>query len=114
MRTEVEVSPGGTLGDYVPFYFGIRSPMLFTYKNGNVTGKSENQDEIIYIVSSAEDVDAEGLAFAFSDGHPIVEPKAFYNDLAKLNEVDLALMTQRHWFDTDNDPDRKRRRQVLS
>lgn len=112
MMTTVEVAPGGTLGDYVPFYFGTRSPMLFTYKNGNVTGKPENQDEIIYLVSSVEYVAGRGLAFAFSDGHPIVEPKAFYNDLSKLNEVDLALMEQTYWFDTNSDPDRKRRRQA--
>jgi hypothetical protein len=33
-RTLVEVPPRGTLDKYVPFYFGTRSPMLFTYKNG--------------------------------------------------------------------------------
>jgi len=112
MRTRVEVDPEGTLGDYVPFYFGTRSPMLFTYKNGNVTGKHEDQDEIIYLVSSAEYVAEKGLAYAFSDGHPVVEPKAFYNDLGNLSEVDMPLMMQRDWFDTNSDPDRKRRRQA--
>ena len=65
MRTRVEVPPGGTLGDYVPFYFATCSPMLLTYIDGNVTGTPERQDEIIYLVSSIEYVSGQGLQFAF-------------------------------------------------
>lgn len=112
MGTPVEVSPGGTLGDYVPFYFGPRSPMMFTYHKGNVTGKPENLEDIVYLVSTAETVQQAGLSFVFTDGHPIKEPKAFFNDLADLHEVDLPLMKEKYWFDTDAYPDRKRRRQA--
>jgi ssDNA thymidine ADP-ribosyltransferase DarT-like protein len=112
LNTKVERAPGGTLGDYVPFYFGPRSPMLLTYKSGNVTGKPENQDEIIYFVTTAEAVAARGYRFVFTDGHPIKEPKAFFNNLADIDEVDLDLMTKKYWNDTDSDPDRKRRRQA--
>ncbi len=37
--------PRGTLHDYVPFYFGRKSPMLYTISMGNVPGAS--QDDII-------------------------------------------------------------------
>lgn len=111
-RTLVEVLPGETLDKYVPFYFGTRSPMLYTYKNGNVTGKIESQDEIVYFATTAETIVENGLLFAFTDGHPIREPKAFYNDLQDLKHVDLPLMKQTYWNDTDADPDRKRRRQA--
>jgi hypothetical protein len=110
--TSVEISPGGTLADYVPFYFGPRSPMLFAYKNGRVTGKPENQDDLIYFATYAEDIAKAPLKFAFTDGHPIREPKAFYNDLSDLKFVDLPLMKQTMWNDTDDDPDRMRRRQA--
>ena len=112
MRTPVEVPPGGTLGDYVPFYFAPCSPMLLAYKDGHVTGRHENQDEIIYLVSSAEHVAWRGLRFVFTDGHPIREPKAFFNNLDDLNEVDFSIMPGRYWFDTNSHPDRKRRRQA--
>ena len=112
MQTEVEVEPFGTLGDYVPFYFGTRSPMLYVYTKGYVTGKPEDTDDLIYLVSSAEAVSSSGLPFVFTDGHPIREPKAFFNDLADLHNVDMPLMTERMWTDTDADPDKKRRRQA--
>jgi hypothetical protein len=77
-----------------------------------VTGKPEDLNEIVYFVSSAERVADSGLAFTFTDGHPIVQPRFFYNDLADLGEVDHALMREKWWYDTDEYPDRKRRRQA--
>jgi hypothetical protein len=112
MRTPVEVPPGGTLADYVPFYFGTQSPMLLTYKDGNVTGTRENQDEIIYFATTVEHIVDRQLKYVFTDGHPVKEPKAFFNDVANLDQVDLRLMTQRDWYDTDSDNDRMRRRQA--
>jgi hypothetical protein len=112
MRTVVEISPGGTLGDYVPFYFATCSPMLLAYKDGCVTGRPENQDDIIYLVTSAEYIAGRGLTFVFTDGHPLTEPKAFFNKLGDLSEVDFSIMPGRYWFDTNTHPDRKRRRQA--
>jgi hypothetical protein len=86
--------------------------MMLTYKNGNVTGQREDLSELLYFVTAADDIAAAGLEFAFTDGHPIVEPRLFFNDLADLGEVDLALMTETWWYDTDEYPDRKRRRQA--
>jgi hypothetical protein len=86
--------------------------MLYAYKGGYVTGRPEDQDEIIYLATMAESVAGGGFRFAFTDGHPLREPKAFYNDLTHLNQVDLELMKATYWNDTNEDPDRKRRRQA--
>jgi hypothetical protein len=86
--------------------------MMLTYKNGNVTGKKEDLSELMYFVAAVQDIADAGLPFAFTDGHPIVEPRLFFNDLADLGEVDLALMEEKWWFDNDEYPDRKRRRQA--
>ncbi|MFL5911514.1 MAG: DarT ssDNA thymidine ADP-ribosyltransferase family protein [Gaiellaceae bacterium] len=85
MRTPVEVEPRGTLGDYVPFYFGTRSPMMYVYSKGYVTGQPENTDNLVYFVSRAEIISESPTPFAFSDGHPVREPKAFFNDLKDRN-----------------------------
>lgn len=111
-RTRVPCGPGGVLHDYVPFYFGPRSPMLYALKGGWVEGYSEGQAPIVHLCTSAEQVDADGLGYVFTNGHAIMVPSDFYSDLADLDCVDLPLMSAKYWFDTQSDPDRKRRRQA--
>ncbi len=36
----------------------------------------------------------------------------FYNDLHDLNQIDWHIMRSMYWHDTEDDPDRKRRRQA--
>ena len=111
-RTRVPVCRGGTLADYVPFYFGPRSPMLYAINAGAVEGCREGQAPILHLEGSASRIAAAELPFAFTDGHAVMTYSEFYDDLAELGNVDLALMNARYWNDTDADPDRKRRRQA--
>ncbi len=60
-RRRVPIGPGGTLDDYVPFYFAPRSPMLFSINGGFVEGYSDGQRSVIHLVSSAEVVSAAGM-----------------------------------------------------
>ena len=46
-----DVGPGGCVGDYVPWYFGPRSPMMFTLGKNNYEYK-QGFDEVVYLVSS--------------------------------------------------------------
>lgn len=108
----VPCGPGGVLHDYVPFYFGPRSPMLFTLSRGNVEGFAGGQQSIVHLVSTVQDVQASALRFVFTDGHGIMELTDFYDQLAQLDEIDWPLMRAHYWADTDDDPDRKRRRQA--
>jgi hypothetical protein len=56
----------GVVADYVPFYFGPRSPMLYTISRGNVEGYSEGQRPIVHLVASAEAVADAGASFIAS------------------------------------------------
>ena len=63
----IPCGPGGVIHDYVSFYFGPRSPMLYQLHTGMVNGYSEGQESLIYLVSNAQAVAKNGAGFAFSD-----------------------------------------------
>lgn len=111
-HTKVPCGPGGVLHDYVPFYFAPRSPMLYTIAHGNVEGFTGGQQSIVHLVSTAQAVREAGLGYVFTNGHAIMVMTDFYDDLADLTQVDWPLMKTPYWFDTVQDPDRKRRRQA--
>lgn len=111
-ETPVPCGPGGDIHDYVPFYFAPKSPMLYAIKMGNVEGCTAKQNDIIYLVSSPQRIQNEGVGFVFTDGHGIMEWSEFYDDLNDLSAIDWDIMKERYWSDTREDPDRKRRRQA--
>ncbi|MEW9585532.1 DUF4433 domain-containing protein [Paraburkholderia sp. DGU8] len=110
--TIVSCSEGGSLHDYVPFYFAPRSPMLFAIHRGNVAGYAQGQAPIVVLRVSLREVLDSNSRWAFTDGHPTVQPSDFYDDPADLDEVDWNVMSLTYWNDTNDDPDRKRRRQA--
>ena len=111
-QTRVHVGPRGNLCDYVPFYFAPRSPMLFVISQGLVPNYNGGQRGVIYLVSSCESVREAGLGFVFTDGHAVKRLTCQFDDLDKLSEIDWPLMQATYWNDTDQDGDRKRRRQA--
>ena len=108
----VPAGPGGTLADYVPFYFAPRSPMLFAIHRNQVAGYLGGQSAVVHLVSTAENVQAGGKAFVFTDGHADMAISSYFSDLANLTRVDWKIMKETYWNDTPSDGDRKRRRQA--
>ena len=112
-RIPVPCGAGGVLHDYVPFYFAPRSPMLYAIHNGRVAGYTQGQNPIIYLVAQAEIIKSEGIPFAFTDGHAVIQYTEFYDNLSVLeSSIDWAIMKDKYWADTPEDNDRKRRRQA--
>jgi ssDNA thymidine ADP-ribosyltransferase, DarT len=108
----VPVGPGGTIHDYVPFYFGYLSPMMLNLKTGRVVGYSEGQNPLIYFASSVQAIQDAGCRFVFSDGHGLARITAWFDHLDQLDEVDWEMVNQRYWTDNINDMDRQRRKQA--
>ena len=48
--------PGGSLSDYIPFYFGPRSPMLYQIAKGYEDIPKHPQENIVYLITSFEEV----------------------------------------------------------
>lgn len=47
-HTRISCGPGGTVHDYIPFYFGPLSPMMLNLKTGRVPGYDEGQEPFIF------------------------------------------------------------------
>lgn len=126
-RSTVRINKGtgGTLHDYVPFYFAPRSPMLDAIRRGNVSGCNEPQEAIAHFMSYAEAIDSARLSYVFTNGHAIMQPLEIFNSLADIDKIDWEILLEpplvgsyaKYWMDK-YDPgkpkwaDRKRRRQA--
>lgn len=108
----VTAGPGGVLHDYVPFYFGYRSVMLFQLKTGRVPGYSEGQRPLIHLVVHAQDVASHQLGFVFTDGHALANYTDFYERMDQLDEVDWSAVNLQYWTPTVDDPDRQTKKQA--
>lgn len=111
-KKQVPVSPHGCLADYVPFYFTRKSPMLLLIKNGKVNGFNGKQEEIIYLVSSVQEVVGLQLPFVFTDRHAVFEHAAFFNSEKDLHKLDWEIIQADYWANTEDDNQRKERKQA--
>jgi len=104
----VPISPGGTLADYVPFYFTPFSVMMKNIHSGWGVQQRHNE-EIVIVVSSLHHVKSIGLPFVFTNAHAYPNWTNFYSDLAQLKEIDWEIL-QRRDFSRDPDDPRKMER----
>lgn len=110
-HSRVPRGPGGVLLDYVPFYFGARSPMLLQLQTGRVEGYAEGQSPLVYLVASAEQIAAAGHRLVFYDGHALAALSQCFDDLAALDVLDWQAIDATRWTSAD-DPDLQRRKQA--
>lgn len=110
--TQVPCGPGGVLHDYVPYYFAPRSPMLYAIHKNRVEAYDEGQTPIVHLVSSVPQIQTTNHQFVFTDGHATMAFTHFFTEADDLDQIDWPLMRATYWHDTQQDPDRKRRRQA--
>lgn len=77
--------PGGSIHDFVPFYFAPRSPMLFTVNNGNVEGCDLKQADILHFETTVEAVTVEAAEFVFYDRNATLRYSEAFTDLVLLS-----------------------------
>lgn len=115
---DIEHLPTITLGDYTPFYLGIRMPMLYVIqKGGNFVKEATPPDEIIYMAYPLASLIDSGVAFYFTDGHATDHFTSFYDatHVHLLGQiVDWQAIRSRHWGGKENlDLKRKKQAEVL-
>jgi hypothetical protein len=108
----VPISPGGTLSDYIPFYFTPYTPMMLNIKTGygGIT-KVPNEDVVIF-VSSLRNLAKMGRTFVFTDRHAYLVNAEFYNDLDNLDQIDWQILQNRDFKRDPDDPEKLERYQA--
>lgn len=101
--------PGGVLGEYVPFYFAGRSPMLLNIATGHVVDKVPQKD-IVFIVCDAIEIINAGIPYCYTDGNAANKTSTFYNNLYGLQDLDWGTIRAKMWANTDEDYDRVRKK----
>ncbi|MBL7818659.1 MAG: DUF4433 domain-containing protein [Saprospiraceae bacterium] len=109
---DIPLSDGGYLGDYVPFYLGFRSPMLYNIHTGHRGIEQRPQSDIIYIVCKLHCLIEKDYKVIFTDGHAKNKVTRFYTDIQDLNRLDWESINAQYWQNTDTNPDRMRRKQA--
>ncbi|MBN1490478.1 MAG: DUF4433 domain-containing protein [Phycisphaerae bacterium] len=107
----VPCGPGGVILDYVGFYFGPRSPMLYRLHTGYNVARVD-QSQIIYLVSTAQAVADAGLGFVFTDRHSLAAVAAFRDNLGDLAIVDFPIAYATQWNTTPQHLDRQEKKQA--
>lgn len=74
------------VGEFVPFYFCPRSPMLYTVNRGNTGRQPGCQTSIVHLVTTVSVAVKQGRPFAISDGNAAAAYTSFRNDLASLDD----------------------------
>jgi len=101
---EVPLPPGGTLSDYVPFYFTPFSPMMYNIHTGRGGVVHRQNSDIIILVSGLHRVQQLGHAFVFTDRHAYPVTTEYYNDLTRLDQIDWPLLQARNFARNPDDP----------
>ena len=103
------------LGDYIPFYFGVKMPMLYVIQHGgNFVEKATKPEDIIYLVCSLDDILISNNTYYFTDGHATDNFTTFY-DKNKINELEEIICwesVRSNYWSGDENLDMKRKKQA--
>ncbi len=99
-------APTITLGNFIPFYFGSKMPMLYVIQNGgNFVTKSTPASKIIYLACSVSQLIKTRGDYYFSDGHATDNLTTFY-DKTQVNNlsdiIDWNAVKRSYWGGQDN------------
>jgi len=101
--------PGGTLSDYIPFYFGPRSPMLYQIASGWEDIRKYPQEEIIYYISSLNLIKSAGLEYFFTDGYACSKTSTAYTNDADLEKLDWDVIYSPTWKSDESTSEGRKR-----
>ncbi len=113
-RNNFLLKNGRRLGEYIPFYFGARTPMLYVIQKGFNMVIPTVAENIVYCVSSVQKIADNNLNFVFTNGHAVDSFSTQYTN-ADIENIDTIIdwnaVRAQYWSD-ENDLDKKRRKEA--
>ena len=112
LRWRVPCHPDTSVGDYVPFYFCPRSPMLYVIYRRSTDPDSESelaysggQEPIVHLEADLREMvdwaDRAGQRWAFSTGNAAAAGVEFHDDLDRLDRIDWNAVEARDWSESE-------------
>ena len=89
-------------GDYIPFYFYARMPMLYNIQHGFHVEKVRPEDIVYLIVPISSIISDSKKEYFFSDGHAISTRTNFYSsqDIDRIDDIlDVEAIKNNNWGD---------------
>lgn len=113
LRKESDVK-GYRISDYIPFYLGPRSPMLYVIQHGYNGVQQIEPEKIVYCVIKLEDLINNNIDCVFTDGHALSILTTFYkkDDLIRINEIVRYEDVYSAQWNSEVDIDLKRRKEA--
>lgn len=113
LRGDIEVK-GYRIGDYIPFYLGPRSPMLYVIQHGYNGVQRVEPEKIVYCVIRLDDLINNNIDCIFTDGHAVSFLTSFYSrdKLSSINEIVKFDDVYSSQWNSEEDLDLKRRKEA--
>jgi len=109
----VPIQPGGTLADYVPFYFTPLSVMLYNIVTGYGVVERIPRSDIVILASSLHELARNGVRFVYSDRHALLRTARFSNSLSELDAlIDWKRLQARDFKRDPENPEKLERYQA--
>ena len=113
VRGEMVVK-GYKISDYIPFYLGPRSPMLYVIQHGYNGVQRVEPENIVYCIIRLDDLINSNIECIFTNGHAVSNLTSFFtkdrlpqiNDIVKYDDVYSS-----QW-NSETDIDLKRRKEA--
>lgn len=113
VRSEMAVEDR-RISDYIPFYFGPRSPMLYVIQHGYNGVQRVDPWNIVYCVIRLDDIMNNNIDCVFTNGHALSKITTFFTKeyLVRIDEIVKYEDVYSSQWDTETDIDLKRRKEA--
>ena len=106
------IAPGGTLSDYIPFYFTPFSMMMYNIHTGYGGIRCVRNGDIVMMVTSLLKLAEQRVPAVYTDRHAYLRTACFFSSLNDIDMIDWPLLRARDFRRDDEDPEKTDRYQA--